>query len=289
MKVSNIDYILLFSVLILVILGAAAVYSASSYKADEDTRARLLRRAENVELSGHTELAASLRENAKTIDGTKYYMLRQVQKIVIGLLVMVIATFVDFKKWLGWSPLFYLVSLILLALLFTGLPIVVSHGEACRWLSIGGVTFQPSDFARYALILLLARFLVEYKDDLNDLKTYLIFWGVIAVVVAMVAMETDMGTAIMIALISILIFYLADVNFNYILATVTTMMTIGIFYLRIHPYMLKRIWHFMAQIVHQTEPSYQIKQSLIQLCLRRCHGCRCGEQFSKIRLFTGSL
>ena len=281
MKISNIDYILLFSVLILVILGAAAVYSASSYKADENTRSRLLHRADQAENDGEAERAAELRERARTIDGTKYYMIRQVQKIGIGLFVLLIATFVDFKRWLDFSPLFYLVSLGLLALLFTNLSIVVSHGRASRWLCIAGVTFQPSDFARYALILIMARFLVRYRDALEDWKTYLKFWLVIALVVGLVAAETDMGTAIMIAVIAVMIFYLADVNFNYILATVTTMMAVGIFYLRIHPYMLKRIWHFMAQIFHQAEPGYQITQSLISFASGGVLGVGVGNSFQK--------
>lgn len=281
MKIANIDYILLFSVLILVILGAAAVYSASSYKADENTRARLLERAQKAESAGKTDLAATLREDARTIDGTKYYIVRQVQKILIGLFVMLIATFVNYKKWLMWSPFFLGISLVMLILLFTDLSFVVSHGQARRWLCILGITFQPSDFARYALILLLVKKLTDYRDVLNDWKIYLCFWLLIALVVGLVAAEPDLGTGIMITVISIMIFYLADVNFNYILATLTTMMTIALFFLRIHAYMLQRIWHFMAQMVHQTEPTYQIKQSLISFASGGVLGVGVGNSFQK--------
>jgi len=145
MHVLQIDLVLLFCVLFLVVLGAAIVYSASSFKADNVVRQQLLNRAEEAEQAGEREKAVELRERAQTVDGSAYFIEKQGAKILIGLVLMMITACVHYERWLGLSPLFFLASILLLFLLFTNLPIVASRNEASRWLRFFGFTFQPSD------------------------------------------------------------------------------------------------------------------------------------------------
>jgi len=263
----QIDFILLFSVLFLVVVGAAIVYSASSFKADNLVRQQLLHRAESAAEAGDAAKAEQLRDSAKTVDGSTYFIRKQAIKILVGVVLMVIVAAVHYEKWLGLSPLFFASTLILLILLFTNLPIVVSRDEAARWLRLGGFTIQPSDFARYALILLLARLLYEFRDHLNNYKVFLSFLSVVLLVVGLVAFEKDLGTAVMITLIAFVMFYLAHVKLGFLFLTGMSFFAGALIYLQFNPYMIRRMIEFIKPLLGVGEPSFQIQQSLISFAL----------------------
>ena len=88
------------------------------------------------------------------------------------------------------------------------MPFVVKIKEAARWLRIGGFQFQPSDFARYALILFLARTLHQKRDQLDDLKKgYLKHVFLVMLIVLPIAFEKDLSTAAVVAFIAFLMFF----------------------------------------------------------------------------------
>ncbi len=277
----QIDFILLFCVLFLVVIGAAIVYSASSFKADNLVRQKLLNRAEIAENDGDTANAEELRQRAKTVDGSTYFIRKQTGKIVLGLVLMVIVTAVHYQKWLGMSPLFFLISLVLLTLLFTKLPMVVARDEAARWLRIGGFTMQPSDFARYALILVLARFLHEFRDFLNNWKIFLAFLSIVLLVVGLVAFEKDLGTAVMITLIAFIMFYFAQVKLGFLFLTSMSFFAGALIYLQFNPYMIHRMVGFIKPLVGSGEPSFQIQQSLISFAMGGPVGVGIGNSVQK--------
>lgn len=277
----QIDFILLFSVLFLVVVGAAIVYSASSFKADNLVRQQLLHRAESAAEAGDAAKAEQLRDSAKTVDGSTYFIRKQAIKILVGLVLMVVVAAVHYEKWLGMSPLFFVGTLILLILLFTNLPIVVSRDEAARWLRLGGFTIQPSDFARYALILLLARLLYEFRDHLNNYKVFLSFLSVVLLVVGLVAFEKDLGTAVMITLIAFVMFYLAHVKLGFLFLTGMSFFAGALIYLQFNPYMIRRMIEFIKPLLGVGEPSFQIQQSLISFALGGPFGVGIGNSVQK--------
>lgn len=277
----QIDFVLLFSVLFLVVLGAAIVYSASSFKADSVVRQQILTHAEKAQEAGDLDRAAELRQQARTVDGSTYFISKQSVKIIIGLLLMVVVASVHYERWLGLSPIFLFGAVILLLLLFTRLPFVVSRDEASRWLSIFGFTFQPSDFARYALILVLARFLYEFQEDLKNYKTYLAFLAIVFTVVGLVAFEKDLGTAIMITMIAFAMFFFARVKLGFLFLTGMTFFGGALIYLQFNQYMIQRVISFLKPLFGIGEPSFQIKQSLISFALGGPIGVGIGNSVQK--------
>ncbi|MBN1560465.1 cell division protein FtsW [candidate division KSB1 bacterium] len=277
----QIDFVLLFCVLFLIVLGAAIVYSASSFKAENVVRQQLLKRAEAAEQTGEGEKAVELRERARTVDGSTYFIEKQGAKIIIGLVLMMIVASVHYERWLGLSPLFFLASIVLLVLLFTHLPIVASRDEASRWLRLFGFTFQPSDFARYALILLLARFLYEYRDDLENWRSYLVFLGIIFVVVGLVALEKDLGTAVLITLTAFSMLFFAGVKLGYLFLTGMTFFGVALIFLQFNPYMTDRVISYLKPLFGVGEASFQIRQSLIGFALGGPVGVGIGNSVQK--------
>ena len=277
----QIDFVLLFSVLFLVVLGAAVVYSASSFKADNFVRDQLLQRAEKAKDAGDLDKYKALQDRAGTVDGSMYFIKKQAVKIVIGLLLMFVVASVHYERWLGLSPLFLLVSIILLILLFTNLPIVVSRDEASRWLRLFGFTIQPSDFARYALILFLVRFLYEYRENLDSWQVFLSFLGIVSVVTGLVAFEKDLGTAAMITMIAFAVFYFAKVKIGYLFLTGMSFFALALIYLQLNSYMIRRVISFLKPLFGNGEPSFQIQQSLISFAMGGPLGVGIGNSVQK--------
>ncbi|KKL69386.1 hypothetical protein LCGC14_2115490, partial [marine sediment metagenome] len=85
---------------------------------------------------------------AKTLD-TPYH-LKQLASLGLGLVALVIVFSIDYHKWARWAPFLYLGSLLLLFFLFFLSPPVLG---VRRWLSIGPLTFQPSEISKAATFL----------------------------------------------------------------------------------------------------------------------------------------
>jgi len=231
---TRIDYLLLLCVMILLILGAAIVFSASSFKA----------------------------EQMPTGDSAFYFKNHMI-RIVIGLVLMTILIFIDYRKCLGISPILLGVAVFLLLLLFSHSSFVVTRNEAARWLRIGSFTFQPSDFARYVLILVLARFLYQYREELKDWRAFLKQIVLVVMIAGLVALEKDMGSALIIAIIAFAMFFLAEVRLGYLISIGLSIVSMSLIYLMANEYMLKRIYTYIDFLFNQNVNNYQLTQSFI--------------------------
>lgn len=277
----KVDPLLLFSVLFLVVIGISAVYSASSYRADTMVQRRLLREAQKAQEEGDQERAEKLLRQAKSVDGSGYYIRKQIGKLLIGLLLMAVVVAVPYERLLAWSPIFLLISIALLILLLLPLPFVVRRDAAARWLNFFGFTFQPSDFARYALILFLARILYDAREFLNNWKVYLTILGVIFIVVGLVAVEKDLGTAAMITVIAFTMLFFAGVRIGFLFLTGMSFFAVALIYLQINPYMLDRMIKFLAPLFGVGRHAFQIEQSLISFALGGPFGVGVGSSVQK--------
>lgn len=131
------DYVLLFVVLLLVGFGLVMVYSTSSYKAYLD------------------------------FGDSGYYFKRQLLFSLVGFVALVVVSKINYQKWKRFSGLIYLIMLVLqIAVLFLGLD---SHG-AKRWIQIGPISFQPSEFAKIGMILFMAHLI---SNKANIIKKFM--------------------------------------------------------------------------------------------------------------------
>ncbi len=231
---SRADFSLLTCVLFLIILGAASIYSASSYRSDI------------------------------RYGNSEYFFIKQLTRAVIGLMLMVLIAKKDYRHWLNKSLKFYLICLGLLAILLTHLPFVTRQNGADSWLNFYFFTLQPSDLARYAMIMLLAKKLYDWRDELEELSGFAKLFGLTLLVVAPIALQHDMGTAALTIIIAFIMFFFAEVRLGYMAITGMGAMSLGMLYLRINPYMLKRLGEYLATFFGGAMP-HQLKQSIIAL------------------------
>ncbi len=131
------DVPLIISILVLVGFGLAMVYSASFPLAEND------------------------------YNNSYYYLFRQLAFAAVGIVVMIIAGMIDYKKYFGKAtPAFFAVSFLLLA----SVPIIgESHNGAKRWIGLGIFSFQPTEIMKLALVMMLAWYISKYVHAYRDL------------------------------------------------------------------------------------------------------------------------
>jgi len=185
------DYILLFAVAVLLIVGVDMVYSASFVIAHN-----------NPEYGSDT-----------------YFLVRQLIWVAIGLVAMLVFARVDYHRWRRLSvPVMLIILVLLVAVLLTRLG--HSAYGAQRWLSLGPLPpIQPSEFAKMALLLYLADWLSRRGERLKDLSYGTIpFAAMLGTVAGLVLLQPDLGSAFVIALSGVCLFFLAGADIRHFFA-----------------------------------------------------------------------
>ena len=152
------DWLLMLPILLLVTVGVATIYSA-------------------------TRLAAG--------DASGYFE-RHLVYLGMGSVVFALFLFLPLRLWEDWAYVVYGFSLALLALvLLLGID---SHG-AQRWFQLGPLRFQPSEFAKLALVAVLARYLAGKRVDLSRAGPLAVTLLLVLAPTALVLQQPDLGTA----------------------------------------------------------------------------------------------
>src|SRR3990172_718518 len=139
------------------------------------------------------------------LSGSSFFA-KQVVWMLIGLAIMMTVAFVEYRFYSDFAYMTYLVTLFLL-LAVMGYGYITSGAQ--RWIKIGSISFQPSEFVKISLILALARFFQQPTDRegyrLKDLSRPFLF---VLFPLCLILRQPDLGTAILLVLIfvSVLLF-----------------------------------------------------------------------------------
>jgi len=183
---------------------------------------------------------------------------------VVGFGFCVTATALDYQllKKIAW-PVFVL-ALISLALVFVPRIGHASHG-AHRWIK-AGLTIQPSEFAKLALIIMLAWYGDRYQRQMQTWKRGIVFSGIlIAVILGLIFIEPDRGTTILLAAVSGAMLLVAGVRWKHILIPASVGvagLAVSILY---DPMRMKRIFSWWDLEQHKDGVGYQAYQAMIAL------------------------
>ena len=162
----------------------------------------------------------------------------------------------------------YVLAIILLILV----TLIGSRGfGAQRWLSIGGLTFQPSELAKLATALAITRYFSDYPARYGyTVKELLIPGGIIAIPVLLVLKQPDLGTALIITFVSIVLIYLVRVRsrlfgFSVLLILMLFPFVWQIFWESLKDYQRTRLLTFINPAADPTGTGYHVIQSKIAI------------------------
>ena len=145
---------------------------------------------------------------------------KQIVWIVISIIAMLLIMLVDYNMLIKASPVLYIISLVLLILVLFTEPI----NGATSWFSIGDFAFQPSEFAKIAVILFLAfsmsKLQEKGKEEINKPWKLLITLLIVAVPLFLILIQPDYGTAAAYILALAFILFTAGISKKYIITIV---------------------------------------------------------------------
>lgn len=174
------------------------------------------------------------------------FFLKHVINLGIGLIGFFIAMNIPFQFYEKYSKFFYVLGLILLAAVF----VFPSVNGAHRWISIGGFTFQSSEFAKIVLILFLSVYVKKnyaYMDTF--LKGFAIPLGFSIIYVALIFIEPNLSTAFLTLIISLITIYYGGAKLRYFImsiAIVVISILIASAFGFLHSYQLGRLRYFFS-------------------------------------------
>lgn len=183
----------------------------------------------------------------------------------LGLVLMTVAAFVDYKQWRRFAPYIYVLALIATAMVF--IPhIGAAHGGGRRWIIIFGTSFQPSETLKLASVMLAAAYCAGIRDQIKTL-TYGLggFLAIIAIPAILLILQPDIGTFGVIAFATFSVFWAAGARFRDILIIMLIGITALSILIAFKPYMRDRVQTFFNPAHGVQDESYQIRQSLIAI------------------------
>ncbi len=189
---------------------------------------------------------------------------RQMVRFAAGLVLMVTVAVSDIRLWLRYAYAIYLVTLFLLtAVEFGG---TMGMG-AQRWIDLGFISLQPSEFMKVALVLALARYF--HGGDIDDVGRPLFLvvpLAIVAAPTALVLRQPDLGTAIMLLIASGAIFFLAGIRkwmFGFV--ALAALVSAPVAWLSLLDYQKTRVLTFLDPESDPLGGGYHIIQSKIAL------------------------
>ena len=131
----------------------------------------------------------------------------------IGLALMAAASFVDYEFLSKFYILFYILNIALLvAVLFLG----KSTNGATRWIAIGPVNLQPSEFAKVIMIFFLSKFLTKKQEQINQIPTLLFICITVLIPVALIQEQPSLSASLVLLAILCITLFVAGIDFNII-------------------------------------------------------------------------
>ena len=199
------------------------------------------------------------------------YQSRQVLGVMIGIVFMLIVTFIDYVWLLDFYWFFYGFSIFILGLVLVAGKKV---GGATRWIDLGFTTFQPSEMAKILLILFFAKFLMEHERDVNDRNTLCKYAILAGLPLALIIMEPNLSTTICTAVVICFLIYIAGLSYRFIGTVLIILIPTAIIFLSIvvqpnqpflKDYQQERILSFLEPDKYADDGAYQQNNSVMAI------------------------
>jgi cell division protein FtsW len=256
-RVTRIDQPLVWVTIALLAFGLVMVYSASVALPDNPRFARY---------------------------SSTHFLMRHLLFVCIAMMVSLLAFQAPVALWERSAPWLFVVSLVLLvAVLIPHIGTVVNGAR--RWISLGFMGFQPSELAKFAVLLYAADYMVR-KMDVKErfFRAVLPMATAVAVVGSLLLAEPDMGAFMVIAVIAMGILFLGGVNARMFFLIATVMLVAFVLMVALSDWRRERIFAYLDpwSEKHALGKGYQLSHSLIAIGRGEIFGVGLGGSVEKL-------
>lgn len=208
-----------------------------------------------------------------------YFLWHQMLWAVLSLAAIIVIGKIDLARVSVYSALAFLVTLVLLGLVF----LMPERNGAHRWLELGPLTVQPSELFKFVIIFFLAFSLSNRKRNVTDARQLLRrYVPLIGAGLALILLEPDLGTTIVVFLTAFGMFFLAGARIKHLLISVVPLMGMASFVVFVLGYKKARVLDYVASVFDPLQASYQAKQAALTLGAGGVFGAGLGEGRQKL-------
>ncbi|GAI90877.1 unnamed protein product, partial [marine sediment metagenome] len=202
--------------------------------------------------------------------------------VVLGLGVMIMLSKIPYYHLRKIAYLSLLISVILLSLLLIrGLGVRV--GGATRWLDLGVFSFQVTELVKVSLVLFLAYFLTKKENHIRELSGgFLVPLIITSIIIGLVLLQPDFGTAVIMAMILIFMLYLAGSRILYLTGLAALLIPAGFMLVVREGYRIERFMSFLDPWKDATNSGFQIIQSFLSFGSGGMLGVGLGNSMQKL-------
>ncbi len=252
-KLGSMDYQFLGVVVVLLAFGLIMILSASSPVAYASSS------------TGHNSF---------------FYFNKQLMWAVIGGAAMIFMSKYDYRKLKRWANIIAVLSLCLLVLvLIPGIGVVVN--EARRWIQVGSVNFQPSEIAKFGVVLFMAASLSKNYKILKNFLGLLFYLAILGVFALVIMLEPHFSCTMLIMSAAVIMLFVAGAKWQHA-GVLAIPAVIGIVAMIVKaPYRLQRVTTFMDPFKDISGEGWQIVQSLYAIGSGGIFGAGIGQSRQK--------
>ena len=226
------DKVLFLAALMLVCIGVVMVYSATTFHALErwDDRYR--------------------------------YVTKQALFAILGLAGLALAMRIDYRVYRNETFIYGLVGVIVLLLIAVLLESPIKGSR--RWLGVGSLGIQPSEFAKLACVLFTALILERRMHRIDEVRYSLLPIGiVVGCMIALVFKEPDLGTAVSMFLVVAVMVFAAGLSYRYVIGVALAALPALYLAVILEPYRMRRFMAFLNPWADARHDGWQAIQSMI--------------------------
>ena len=228
----RVDLPFLILLLLLLAVGLMTLYSASSAQSEYDTGYRI----------------------------TTRYLQKQAVCAAIGLAAMYVFSRIPVRFWfrMAW-PLYGVSILLLLSVLVIGQEV----NGARRWINIGGLQFQPSEIAKFTMILLFARLTRGFGNSAREFRYGVLGFGMALMgILVPLALEKHLSAIMLMGMVAVVMMFVAGTDPRWLLAGAGAAVLFLLVYIRFMGYAGDRVSAWLHPELDPGDTGYQILQSL---------------------------
>ncbi len=209
-----------------------------------------------------------------------HFLVKQSMAAGLGLLLMACLMHLDYRRLRSPAVIYSLLAgcfVLLVGVLFSP-----QLNGTRRWFFLGGFSVQPSELAKLALIPFLAYQIDKKEERVNELSFLVPAGFFTAVTAALILLEPDMGTAVLLGATFFLMIFLAGLSWRYILAALAVVPPLLLFLVMMEPYRRQRLFAFLDPEKDPLGTGFQALQSLIAVGSGGVFGLGPGKSVQKL-------
>ena len=205
--------------------------------------------------------------------------IKQFIAFIVGFILLLYFMSLNYKFWYksAWSISLFILLLMLL-IRFT--PLGRTSGGSHRWIDLGIIQFQPAEIAKFCVLVLISKFLTKYKW--NNFKSwhYLLFTGILTIIVLR---QPDLGSAAIVGIVTLELIFLFGWPIWLISSFVSLALFVIIQTITHTPYQMERITYWFKPYLDPSNKGYNLIQAMYALALGGIPGAGLGNSLQKRR------